>query len=104
MQIKLADKQAALEKIQWEAMTSNRKVEKLGEEIESMHADISSYMLLFEGLTKDDPTTHSENYDVSPYYLGHLPPIVSSYPPSWFPFSSSLTVHDQVGKQNRQLQ
>ncbi|KAG5028891.1 hypothetical protein JHK87_012405 [Glycine soja] len=30
--IKLADKQAALEKIQWEAMTSNKKVDKLQDE------------------------------------------------------------------------
>ncbi|KAL6318958.1 hypothetical protein AAG906_001431 [Vitis piasezkii] len=73
--IKLADKQAALEKIQWEAMTSNRKVEKLQEDLESMQADISSFMLLFEGLTKNDSTIRSESYDVTPYHLGHLPPI-----------------------------
>lgn len=77
-QIKLADKQAALEKIQWEAMTSNRKVEKLQEDLESMQADISSFMLLFEGLTKNDSTIRSESYDITPYHLGHLPPIVSS--------------------------
>lgn len=87
MQIKLADKQAALEKIQWEAMTSNKKVEKLQEEMDSMQADISSFMLLFEGLTKKDFTICSENYDIIPYTLGQLPPIVRLCPASWFSFS-----------------
>ncbi|XP_059642570.1 protein MICROTUBULE BINDING PROTEIN 2C isoform X2 [Cornus florida] len=78
--IKLADKQAALEKIQWEAMTSNGKVEKLQEDLDSMKGDISSFMLLFEGLTKNDSTVSSEDYDVTPYHLDYLPQIVSSIP------------------------
>ncbi|KAL6995014.1 hypothetical protein U1Q18_005148 [Sarracenia purpurea var. burkii] len=71
--IKMADKQAALEKLQWEAMTSNRKVEKLQEELGSMQGDISSFMLLFEDLTKNPSTTSPENYDFAPYQLNHFP-------------------------------
>ncbi|KAK7265890.1 hypothetical protein RJT34_33515 [Clitoria ternatea] len=65
--IKLADKQAALEKIQWEAMTSNKKVEKLQEELDSTQADISSFTLLLEGLTKTDTATYADDYDIKPY-------------------------------------
>ncbi|KAM7279146.1 hypothetical protein ACFE04_006280 [Oxalis oulophora] len=65
--IKLADKQAAVEKLHWEAMTSNSKVEKLQGELESVQGDISSFMHLFEGLTKDDSTFQSEDYEVKPY-------------------------------------
>ncbi|XVE56763.1 hypothetical protein DITRI_Ditri04bG0036900 [Diplodiscus trichospermus] len=71
--IKLADKQAALEKTQWEAMTSKQKVEKLQNDIDSMQGEFSSFMLLLNGLTKNDPTTRAEDYDVAPYYLDHIP-------------------------------
>ncbi|GAV81800.1 hypothetical protein CFOL_v3_25253 [Cephalotus follicularis] len=70
--IKLADKQAALEKIQWESMTSNSKVEKLQEELDSVHGEISSFIQLFEGLTQNDSTTQSEDYDIKPYYSDGL--------------------------------
>ncbi|KAF2282954.1 hypothetical protein GH714_043271 [Hevea brasiliensis] len=73
--IKLADKQAALEKIQWEAMTSNRKAEKLQEDLDSLQGDISSFMALFEGLTNNNSATYSEDYDVRPRYLDYLPDI-----------------------------
>ncbi|KAH7850807.1 hypothetical protein Vadar_003239 [Vaccinium darrowii] len=70
--IKLADKQAALEKLQWEAMTSNRKVELLQEELDSMRGEISSFMLLVEGLAKNPSTMSTEDYDVTPYHSSHL--------------------------------
>ncbi|XP_043715695.1 protein MICROTUBULE BINDING PROTEIN 2C isoform X2 [Telopea speciosissima] len=73
--IKLADKQAALEKLQWQAMTSNQKVEKLQEELDSKEGEVSSFMLLFEGLTTNDSSAYAEDYDISPYYLDPLPPI-----------------------------
>ncbi|XP_061355296.1 protein MICROTUBULE BINDING PROTEIN 2C [Gastrolobium bilobum] len=73
--IKLADKQAALEKIQWEAMTSNKKVEKLQDELDSMQADISSFTLLLEGLTKTDTAKYTDNYDTKPYDFNYLPSI-----------------------------
>ncbi|XP_042502557.1 protein MICROTUBULE BINDING PROTEIN 2C isoform X2 [Macadamia integrifolia] len=73
--IKLADKQAALEKLRWEAMTSNQKVEKIQEELDSMQGEISSFMLLFEGLTTNDSSAYAEDYDINPYHLDPLPPI-----------------------------
>ncbi|KAJ4959911.1 hypothetical protein NE237_019821 [Protea cynaroides] len=73
--IKLADKQAALEKLQWEAMTSNQKAEKLQVELDSMQGEISSFMLLFEGLATNDSGAYAEDYDITPYYLDPLPPI-----------------------------
>ncbi|GAB4845350.1 hypothetical protein Ancab_038758 [Ancistrocladus abbreviatus] len=71
--IKLADKQAALEKVQWEALTSNQKVEKLQEDIDSMETQISTFMLLFEGLSKDDSALTVEDYDIFPYHMDHVP-------------------------------
>ncbi|KAF2312900.1 hypothetical protein GH714_040960 [Hevea brasiliensis] len=73
--IKLADKQAALEKIQWEAMTSNRKAEKLQEDLDSLQGGISSFTMLFEGLANNDSTVYAEDYDVKPRYLDYLPDI-----------------------------
>uniref|UniRef100_A0A5B7A979 Movement protein binding protein 2C n=1 Tax=Davidia involucrata TaxID=16924 RepID=A0A5B7A979_DAVIN len=70
--IKLADKQAALEKLQWEAMTSNKKAEELEEDLDSMRGEISSFMQLFEVLKKSDSAISSEDYDVTPYHLDHL--------------------------------
>ncbi|XP_022737247.1 protein MICROTUBULE BINDING PROTEIN 2C-like [Durio zibethinus] len=71
--IKLADKQAALEKTQWEAMTSKQKVEKLQNDIDSMQGEFSSFMLLLNGLTKNNPSTRAEDYEVAPYCLDQLP-------------------------------
>ncbi|KAG5040367.1 hypothetical protein JHK85_012843 [Glycine max] len=73
--IKLADKQAALEKIQWEAMTSNKKVDKLQDEVGSMQVDITSFTLLLEGLSKTDTAKYTDDYDVKPYDFSHLPSI-----------------------------
>ncbi|CAN6578032.1 unnamed protein product [Malus baccata var. baccata] len=73
--IKLADKQAALEKLQWEVMTSNRKVEKLEGEQDSLQGQISSFMLLFESLMKADPIIYGEDYDISTRTVDHLPHI-----------------------------
>ncbi|XP_054804483.1 protein MICROTUBULE BINDING PROTEIN 2C isoform X3 [Prosopis cineraria] len=73
--IKLADKQAALEKTRWEAMTSNKKVEKLQEELDSMQGDISSFMLLLEGLTKYDPVEYTDDSDFKLNEFSHVPSI-----------------------------
>ncbi|XP_065879557.1 protein MICROTUBULE BINDING PROTEIN 2C [Euphorbia lathyris] len=67
--IKLADKQAALEKVQWEAMTASKKVEKLQEDQDSLQGDISSLMVFFEGLTDNNFTRYAEDYDIKPSYL-----------------------------------
>ncbi|XVF54480.1 hypothetical protein PTKIN_Ptkin05aG0183800 [Pterospermum kingtungense] len=71
--IKLADKQAALEKTQWEEMTSKQKVEKLKNDIDSMQGEFSSFMLLLNVLTRNNPATCAEDYDVAPYHLDHFP-------------------------------
>ncbi|KAL2482096.1 movement protein binding protein 2C [Forsythia ovata] len=65
---KLADKQAAVEKLHWEATTSNKKVEKLQEDLELVQGDISSMMLLIQGLTKSDAFS-AEDYDDVSYPL-----------------------------------
>ncbi|KAJ1388543.1 hypothetical protein SESBI_39038 [Sesbania bispinosa] len=73
--IKLADKQAALEKTRWETMTSNKKVEKLQGELDSMQADISTFTLLLDSLTKTDSAKYTDDYDTKPYDFNHLPDI-----------------------------
>lgn len=83
-QIKLADKQAALEKTQWEAITSKQKVEKLQNDIDSVQGEFSSFMLLLNGLTKNNSTKHAEDYDVASYHFDHLPYIVSSLSSAWY--------------------
>lgn len=76
-QIQLADKQASFEKLQWEAKTSDQKVEKLREELNSTHSQVSSLMLLFEGLSKDQPIAPAVDYDTEPLCLECLPEIVN---------------------------
>jgi len=76
-QIKLADKQAALEKIHWEMMTSNKKVEKLQEELDSVQADVSTFTLLLESFAKTDTAKYTDDYDTKPYVFNHVPDIVS---------------------------
>ncbi|KAK9095245.1 hypothetical protein Scep_026714 [Stephania cephalantha] len=71
--IKLADRQAALEKSRWEAATSSRKVEKLQEEIDSMHQEVSAFMLLLETLASNDSSTYTEDFDVASYGLDPIP-------------------------------
>ncbi|KAK9144556.1 hypothetical protein Sjap_004459 [Stephania japonica] len=71
--IKLADRQAALEKSQWEAATSSRKVEKLQEEIDFMHQEVSAFMLLLETLASNDSSTYMEDLDVTAYGLDPIP-------------------------------
>ncbi|KAE8686199.1 suppressor protein SRP40-like [Hibiscus syriacus] len=71
--IKLADKQAALEKARWEAMTSKQQVEKLQNNIDSMRGEFSTFMTFINGLTKNNPTTDADDYELEPYHLDPLP-------------------------------
>lgn len=67
-QIKLADKQAAMEKLEWEATTSTKKVEKLQEDLEVMQGEFSLFMKFVGELTKTNapqPEDYYEDYDVS---------------------------------------
>ncbi|XP_057791783.1 protein MICROTUBULE BINDING PROTEIN 2C [Salvia miltiorrhiza] len=61
--VKLADKQAAVEKLQWETMTSNKKAERLQEDLDKVQGEISSFMILIEGLRRDDSAFSAGDYD-----------------------------------------
>ncbi|CAN6207943.1 unnamed protein product [Urochloa humidicola] len=51
--IMLADKQAYLEKLEWEVKTSNKKVEDLQGDMSNMEFEISSLMALFEKVSEN---------------------------------------------------
>ncbi|KAI3978108.1 hypothetical protein MKX01_032485 [Papaver californicum] len=57
-QVKLVNKQATLECLKLEAKTSNRKVEILQEDLDSMQREISAFTLLFEVLKENDSTSY----------------------------------------------
>lgn len=65
--VKLADKQAAVEKLEWEAMNSSKKVEKLQEELEVVRREIAWFMQFVQQLTKNGSRDLAEDYDVIPY-------------------------------------
>lgn len=71
--VKLADRQAALEKLRWEASTSNQKVEKLQEELNSIQDQFSSFLHIFDGLAKSQSNEHADDYDVAPYHFDPVP-------------------------------
>ncbi|KAL5102074.1 hypothetical protein RYX36_006401, partial [Vicia faba] len=66
------DKQAALEKINWEMMTSNKKVEKLQEDLDYMQVDVSTFTLLLESLVDTDTAMCTGDYDTKPYIFNHV--------------------------------
>ncbi|MED6130570.1 hypothetical protein PIB30_002164 [Stylosanthes scabra] len=74
VKMKTADKQAVLEKLEWEAKTSFKKVEKLQENLDSMQGSISSFTLLLESLkiTNDDDE-YADDYDIKPHNFNSLP-------------------------------
>uniref|UniRef100_A0A0D9XET9 Uncharacterized protein n=1 Tax=Leersia perrieri TaxID=77586 RepID=A0A0D9XET9_9ORYZ len=52
--IQLAEKQAALEKLEWEAKVSSTKVDELQVDVASMDVEISALMKLFRKITEND--------------------------------------------------
>ncbi|KAJ6814318.1 uncharacterized protein M6B38_116215 [Iris pallida] len=71
--IMLADKQAALEKLQWEAKMSNRKVEELQDDVVSMELEVTALMQIFQELSNKDSVgyhdhdiTYFDNFDPLP--------------------------------------
>ncbi|XP_059291744.1 protein MICROTUBULE BINDING PROTEIN 2C-like isoform X1 [Lycium ferocissimum] len=66
-QVKLADKKAAVERLEWEAMTSSNKVERLQEDVDRVQDEISSFMQFVRALTENDSRGSAEEYDVIPY-------------------------------------
>lgn len=77
-QVKLADKQAAVEKFQWEAMNANKKVDRLEEDLQAVEGEISSFMLLIEGLRRKEFALSDRDYDVFPYSVDESHELVSS--------------------------
>lgn len=71
--IKLADKQAALEKTQWEAKTTGTRAIKLQEQLDAVEGDISTFTRVFETLAKTDSKKPDRDYDAVPYEFDHLP-------------------------------
>ncbi|GJZ46373.1 hypothetical protein Tco_0593969, partial [Tanacetum coccineum] len=61
--IKVADKQAVVEKLQLEAMTSNQQVKKLQQDLIAIQKEMSSYALLFKGLSIDNSTLSDQEHD-----------------------------------------
>ncbi|XP_073010704.1 protein MICROTUBULE BINDING PROTEIN 2C isoform X2 [Typha latifolia] len=59
--IMLADKQATLEKLEWEAKMSNRKIEELQEDVASMDFEITALMKLFEELSENVSDAYPED-------------------------------------------
>lgn len=76
-QIKLADKQAALEKTQWEAKTTGTRAIKLQEQLDAVEGDISTFTRVFETLAKPNSKKPERDYDATPYEFDHLPYLVS---------------------------
>lgn len=87
-QIKLADKQAAVEKLQWEAMTSNQSVEKVQKDLEIVQEEISSFMLFFEGLARNTSIVSTADYDTVSCASDPSSDLVSQWPRSGALFSS----------------
>ncbi|KAI3919619.1 hypothetical protein MKX01_018442 [Papaver californicum] len=65
-QVKLVNKQATMECLELEAQTSNRKVEILQEDLDSMRREISAFTLLFEVLKENDSTSYVVVSDTVP--------------------------------------
>lgn len=72
--IMLADKQAALEKLNWEARMSNRKVEELQGNVVSMDLEIAAFMQLFEKLSKNDSAAYPNDGSAVSFDFEPLPP------------------------------
>lgn len=66
-----------MERLQWEATTSNNKVEKLQKDLNAFQGEMSSYTLLFESLSNDNYTLSDQEYDDITPDDTHLPEIVS---------------------------
>ncbi|KAL6596566.1 hypothetical protein ACP70R_047209 [Stipagrostis hirtigluma subsp. patula] len=60
--IMLADKQASLEKLEWEVKMSNKKVEDLQGDVSNMEFEISSLMALFDKISEN---VSGDSYDGS---------------------------------------
>jgi len=88
----LADKQACLEKLEWEVKMSNKKVEDLQGDMSNMGFEISSLMAFFEKISEN---VSSDSYDdtiPSSYELEALQSTVSIHPSSTIDLFEPLNV------------
>lgn len=56
-----------MEKLEWEAMTSSKKVEKLQNDLEVVRQEVAWFMQFVKKLTKNGSRSLAEDYDVIPY-------------------------------------
>ena len=63
----LAEKQAAIEKLEWQTKVANEKVEELQVDVASMDAEVSALMKLFRKITENDraPSPRDTTDDLS---------------------------------------
>ncbi|MCD9642489.1 Protein MICROTUBULE BINDING PROTEIN 2C [Datura stramonium] len=66
-QVKLADKKAAVEKLEWESKISSNKVERLQDDVDKLQGETSTFMQFVQALTENDSRGLAEEYDVIPY-------------------------------------
>nr|CAB3470318.1 unnamed protein product [Digitaria exilis] len=78
--IMLADKQASLEKLEWEVKTSNKKVEDLQGDMSNMEFEISSLIALFEKVSENVSDDCYDGSMPSSYELEALQSTVSTHP------------------------
>ena len=69
-----------MEKLQWEAMTSNQRVEQIQKDLKGVQGEISSFMLVFEGLARNVSTLSAKDYDAVSCASDHNPDLVSQCP------------------------
>lgn len=75
VKIMLADKQAALEKLNWEIKMSNRKIEELQNERDSMDLEMMSLMKIFEEFANNNSAAYQNDKLTTVHYFEPLPPI-----------------------------
>jgi hypothetical protein len=80
LQIMLADKQASLEKLEWEVKMSNKKVEDLQGDMSNMGFEISSLMVFFEKISENVSGDSYDDIIPSSYELETLQSMVSMDP------------------------
>jgi predicted nucleic acid-binding Zn-ribbon protein len=76
----LADKQASLEKLEWEVKTSNKKVEDLQGDVSNMEFEISSLMALFEKISENASGDCCDGSIPSSHELVALQSVVRTHP------------------------
>lgn len=66
-----------MEKLEWESTTSSKKVEKLQEDLEMAEGQVSSMMVLIQGLARTCSALSVEDYVDVPHPLDHDHGLVS---------------------------